>query len=73
MLIIDYDFKSEVSIKDSLKTLVGETIGMGAVIASVGKIATVGIATSLIEDKNKDVVYNPRASSVGLMQSRKGE
>ena len=41
MLIIDNDFKSEVSIKGSLKTFIAETIGTGAVLASVTKMATV--------------------------------
>ena len=71
MLIIDNDFKSEVSIKGSLKTLIAETIGMGAVIASVGKVATVGIAASLLEDAGKDVKYNPVTSAIGLANSSK--
>ena len=69
MLIIDNDFKSEVSIKGSLKTLIAETIGTGAVLASVGKVATVGIAASLLEDSGKDVIYNPKDSAIGIASS----
>ncbi len=72
MLIIDNDFKSEVSIKGSLKTFIAETIGTGAVLASVTKMATVGIAASILEDTAGDVVYNPKDSAIGLRQ-RKGE
>lgn len=58
-LIIDNNLKSDVSIKGSIKALIGETLSLSTTLASGTKIATTSVVASLLEDNGLDVKYNP--------------
>lgn len=60
-LIIDHNLKSNASIKESVKALIGETLSLTTTVASATKIATTAMVTGLLEDNNMDVRYNPES------------
>ena len=60
-LIIDNSLKSDASIKESIKGLIGETFSLGTTIMSGTKIATTSIVASLLEDNGMNVHYNPES------------
>ena len=58
-LIIDNGLKSQVSIKGSVKALIGESLSLTTTLASATKIVTVSAVAGLLEDSGMDVIYNP--------------